>query len=75
MASVTTAVVLDGEDTTTVRAHPYNSPVIGEIVIASVDVNGVTIQSHEPGALRRLAEALLAAEEQAEALRSKAAAA
>lgn len=67
MSAVRTTVVLD-EEPIEIRAYSGNLP--GRPVIASIEVDGLTILSSLPGALRRLARALAEAEDKADALRA-----
>jgi hypothetical protein len=69
MSSVTTNLVLTGDDLGWTEAYRDDSRVI-----AAVRIDGLTIQSSVPGALRRLADRLNAIEDRADAMRSVAAA-
>jgi hypothetical protein len=64
--SAHTGLVLTEQDTMTARAFELYGKVI-----ASVDVDGLTIQSSHPGQLTRLAETLLAAEAAGAGLRAE----
>jgi len=71
MALTATLIVNPDDRIERVSAQFYASPTpsIGRCVIAAVEINGVTIQTHEPGELARLASALIEAENKAEQLR------
>jgi hypothetical protein len=67
MSSFTGSIVLDGVwEPERVTAH--NSTVTWDVTIAAVAIHGITFQSSD-GGLRRFAQLLIDAEDQASALR------